>query len=138
MLHEVILTGQADDSGNAHIHESCMNAFKRHRGNNCPACKVSFDEVKPSPLGEKAVSRESDHFRTAPGKSRKRPSNADQQEEEDELDDEDLDELEDEEGMVSSQNQRQTQTQSQGGEPSPRSRRGRNGVSFSHSRGCEQ
>jgi hypothetical protein len=95
-------------AGDAHIHEYCFNAYKRHRGPKCPKCDRSFDDSEPSFLGEKAATREADHFRTAPGRKRKRPSAAEVEEEETDG------EMEDEEGMRSqSQSQSQSQEQSQ-------------------------
>lgn len=89
------------------MHEYCYNAYKRHRGANCPKCETSFEEVEPSFLGEKAATREADHFRNAPGKKRKRASAVQREQEEEETDGE----MEDEEGMRS-QSQSQSQSQS--------------------------
>lgn len=105
-------------SGEAHIHESCLNSFKRHRGNVCPKCETSYDQVPPSPLGEKATSRETDHFRTGPSRRKggRRSGANEEEEEEDDDDDEVDDELEEEEGEGMSQSQVETQTQGDGDE----------------------
>jgi len=114
--------------GDAHIHEYCFNAYKRHRGPKCPKCEISFDDTEPSFLGEKAATREADHFRAAPGRKRKRPSAAEVEEEETDG------EMEDEEGMRTqsqSQSQEQSQSQSQqAGPPAARKGVGTSGYQF--------
>lgn len=126
----------AETIGDAHIHESCLAAYQRRGVNECPACKTSFVTHEPSPLGEKAASRETDHLRRGPSKRRRGAGAQNGAEDDEDEDDESEDELEEEEGMLSqSQNQTQSQqirTQPEASSQRPRqnSRPARNGVSY--------
>ena len=103
---------EADSSGDVHLHESCRAAYERRGLKSCPSCKTSFEIQEPSPLGEKAASRETDHYKAGPTK-RRRGVKA-QQTAEDEDEDELESELEEEEGMVSQDQSPSQPAQSQG------------------------
>lgn len=128
---------RADTVGDAHLHESCKYAYERRGVKECPACKVSFITHEPSPLGEKAARRETDHFNDVPTKRRRGARATNEANEDEDEEDELEDELEDEEGMLS-QSQIQSQTQSQQTQdnsqpPRLNARPARNGVSFASS-----
>lgn len=116
----------AETVGDAHIHESCLAAYQRRGVNECPACKTSFVTHEPSPIGEKAASRETDHLRRGPSRRRRGAGaqNGADQEEGDEEESEDEDEMEEEEGMVG-ESQSQTQSQQIQTQPEASSRRPR-------------
>lgn len=94
--------------GDAHFHHYCYAGLPRRGGRSitCPSCAVSFDEVKPNYIGEKAVSRAEDDYRGNKKQKRGRPSRAAEEDEEEDEDDED--ELEEEE-------EEQPRRRSQGG-----------------------
>ena len=77
--------------GDAHFHHYCYAGLPRRGGRSitCPSCAVSFDEVKPNYIGEKAVSRAEDDYRGNKKQKRGRPSRAAEEDEEEDEDDED-------------------------------------------------
>lgn len=68
-----------NDACDAHYHGYCFDMVKERAP--CLECKTSFTETPPTPVGEKAVSREQDDW-ARPNK-RRRSGRADEDEDED-------------------------------------------------------
>ena len=82
--------------GDAHFHGYCYDTLRRSNRNACPACRKSFDDIPPKPIGEDSVPRVEDNWRGT--KKRKRPSRAGLQGEEEDVEDDELEEEEGDEG----------------------------------------
>ncbi|BEJ03151.1 hypothetical protein CcaverHIS641_0103260 [Cutaneotrichosporon cavernicola] len=69
--NRIILTGVAcaNDACEAHYHTYCYGMIAERQA-PCLECKTSFEEVPPTPVGEKAVSRAQDGF-ARPNKRRR-------------------------------------------------------------------
>jgi hypothetical protein len=90
--------------GDIHFHSYCLSGMKRA---TCPSCSVSYDQVKPVYIGEKAVPRAEDDF-VGRSKKRRRQTNGAEDEEEDE---DEASDAESEEGQVQEGEQSQSQDQ---------------------------
>ena len=91
-------------AGDAHFHHYCYEGLpsRNGRSTSCPSCKVSFEELKPNYIGEKAIARAEDDYRGNKKRKRGRPSRAgasgdDEEEGDGEEEDEEEQELEEEE-----------------------------------------
>ncbi|WRT63937.1 uncharacterized protein IL334_000864 [Kwoniella shivajii] len=103
------------DGCEAHFHSYCHSSIMKLPRPSCPNCKSRFSEFEPTPVGEKAVSRAEDEFKSL--KKRKRVNGktngkgqgkgrASQMNEDDEgTEEEDEDELEEEENAIAEEEQ---------------------------------
>ncbi|CAK9785351.1 hypothetical protein CC85DRAFT_284575 [Cutaneotrichosporon oleaginosum] len=81
--NRIVMTGVAcaHQACEAHYHGYCYDMVLERR-TACLECKTSFEEVRPTPIGEKAVSRVQDDFARAAKRRRSQRGNED-----DEVDD---------------------------------------------------
>ncbi|BEJ10872.1 hypothetical protein CspHIS471_0102940 [Cutaneotrichosporon sp. HIS471] len=84
--NRIILTGVAcaNDACEAHYHTYCYGMIAERQA-PCLECKTSFEEVPPTPVGEKAVSRAQDGF----ARTNKRRRSGREEEGDDDDDDDD-------------------------------------------------
>lgn len=91
-------------TGDIHFHSYCLSGLKRA---TCPSCSVSYDQVKPVYIGEKAVLRAEDDFTGRNRKRRRQGANGRNEEEDGESD------MESEEGQDQADDQTQSQDRTQ-------------------------